>query len=225
MSLVDHARNFLLNGNDAWQLARRPNVGREVAMRAHWQAAVVGIVLLLPAPTYSQSIDPSSLKWVSSVQINPIHDGNSCEPNRSALVEEARSILQQAGIEVGAKSQTESVMRSIIQSDTTSIDEKDRAYLLLREHRLTIGTAGVYLNGRCSVAYRTELTRSEQAGGLVGAPQKDAPFVHGIYFQQSGIWSGPPNAVTETMLDHVRSSVTELALGILKARQSLVQSR
>ena len=178
-------------------------------MRPLALAFVLGF-LLFPTPARAQF--KAALEWVAIVGVYSTHteDGTTCKPDAEALTTEAELILRRSGITVDDDAKLYRAASDVLISDTSTEEERRQARILY-PHSLSIGTASVYVGGRCAVSYSIELARSEVT--VLG------PIVRAIYFNSGGVWSGPSNAVSSSIRETVRSSITELANEILKARQ------
>ena len=173
--------------------------------------SVLFLTLLLPPQQASAQIS-TGLAWVAAIGVFVEHteDGTTCRPNRGTLNAEAELILRRAGIVVDDDGQLYRAASDAKVSSTTTHEEKQRA-ALLQPHSLYISTVSVHIGGRCAVGRSIELARFEttELGALVKA----------TYFYHSGVWSGPPHAVSGSMREVVQEGVTTLANDILKAKQ------
>ena len=170
------------------------------------------VTLLIPLPAHAQF--KVSLERVAIIGVYSVHteNGTTCKPDAEALTTEAELILRRSGITVDDNRQLSRAASEVLTSAVATEDEKRQARLLY-PHSLGINSAAVYLGRRCAVSWSMELYRAEAT--------KLEALVQATYFSIGGVWSGPPNAVTSSILESVRKNTTELANEMLKARQKM----
>ena len=181
-------------------------------------------LLLIPSVASGQLAVADQLERVASIHVEPEFsfgddDDELCEPSSRTLRAEAELVFRRSGISVSEETYgIADILRAGEASGITDAQAQsefaEKAYANM-PHLFTLGMTGVYLTGRCAIAYDLELSRNE----ILPHPDKLFQLALLLSFHYGGVWTGPPSNATQQMQEVTRNGATLLANEILKAKQ------
>ena len=171
-------------------------------------------LLLLPSAANAQYAAAMQLGRVASIYVAPVfsfgdNDNQRCEPRSAELTTAAELMFRRSGISVTEQNYT---IYDLLAERRP--DPEFRALYERLPHLFTVALTGVYLSGRCAIAYNFRLQRTES---IPASNTVTLGLV--LSFNHAGVWTGPPSMATSVMKEQTEFAASYLANEILKTRQ------